>query len=404
MALACVLVGGSGGTAYYLAGGLDGGASGSTSTILESGRSTTDVVTKQVSSTGEALTMPEIYAEYAASTVGIATEITTTNIFGEPTSAAAAGSGFFITSDGYILTNYHVIADASTITVTCYDGTEYPATLIGGDEDNDIAVLKIAATGITPVVIGDSEALLVGEDVAAIGNPLGELTFTFTSGIVSALDRSITTSDGTVYNMIQTDCAVNSGNSGGPLFNTYGEVVGIVSAKYSSTGVEGLSFAIPIDGVLDLVTDIMEYGYVTGKPYMGITVATVSSTDAQRYNLVEGAYVNSVASGSCAETAGLKQGDVITALDGQTVTSQGDLIALKNAHRAGDTVSLTVYRSGETLTLSLTFDEQTPQAEAANSSAASTQSQSSTGTQNDWRSYFVNPWGSEYGTNGGTIY
>ncbi len=396
VALACVLAGGAGGTAFYFASGI-AGASGGTTEILKSSR----VVTQQVKNAGEKLTLSDIYAKYAASTVGISTEITTTNIFGEPTSAAAAGSGFFITSDGYILTNYHVVSDASNINVTCYDGTEYTAKYVGGDEDNDIAVLKIDATGITPVVIGSSDVLLVGEGVAAIGNPLGELTFTLTAGIVSALNRSITTSDGTIFNMIQTDCAVNRGNSGGPLFNTYGEVVGIVSAKYSSTGVEGLSFAIPINRVIDLVADIMEHGYVTGKPYMGITVATVSSVDAKRYNLVEGVYVNSVAAGSCAEKAGLKQGDIITAMDDVKVTSQGELIALKNTHRAGDTVELTVVRAGKTIKMKLTFDEQTPEAEAANTVPPS---QSGSNPQYNWREYFMNPWGSQYGTNGGPIY
>lgn len=306
--------------------------------------------------TGEKLTLPEVYAANVNSTVGISTEVTTTNVFGQRVSGVAAGSGFILSEDGYLLTNYHVVSGAQSIQVTMYDETKYSAKLIGYDEDNDIAVLKVEATGLQPVVLGDSSQMNVGEAVMAIGNPLGELTFTYTTGIISALNRSITVS-GTSYNMIQTDCAINEGNSGGALFNEYGEVIGIVSAKYASSEIEGLGFAIPINNVLALVQDIMENGKVTGKPAMGITVSTVTESVANQYNLKVGACVNEVEAGSCAETAGLKQGDIITAMGDQEVTTADELIAEKKTYKAGDSTTLTVYRNGETLTLNITFDE-----------------------------------------------
>ncbi|MPM91105.1 Serine protease Do-like HtrA [bioreactor metagenome] len=242
------------------------------------------------------------------------------------------------------------------------DGTTYGAVLVGGDSDNDIAVLKIEATGLKTVVLGDSGAMLVGEQVAAIGNPLGELTFTLTSGYVSALDRSITMSDGTVMTMLQTDTAINSGNSGGPLFNMYGEVIGITSAKYSgstssSATIEGIGFAIPMNNVVNLIKDIMENGYVTGKPFLGISVKSVD-TAAVEYGIPAGAKVALVTPGLCADKAGLKVDDIITAVGDITVSSTSELIAAKNKYRAGDTVTFTVYRDGQTLKLDVTLDEE----------------------------------------------
>ena len=310
------------------------------------------------------LSPSRIYEQYVGSTVGINTEITT-NVFGQVTTAPAAGSGFILTQDGYILTNHHVIAGAASISIVTVDGTTYPAVLVGSDEANDIAVIKIDANGLTPVTLGSSEALKVGQSVCAIGNPLGELTFTLTDGIVSALERPITTEDGIVQNMIQTNCAVNSGNSGGPLFNDAGQVIGIVSAKYASSGVEGLGFAIPIDDVRDLITDLMQHGYVTGRAYLGISISDVSAADAQRYQLTPGAYVELVAPGSCAEKAGLRQGDIVTAFNGVTVDCADALIAAKNDCHAGDTAELTVSRGGKTLTLTVVLDEENEQTVAA---------------------------------------
>ncbi|MGM9578279.1 MAG: S1C family serine protease, partial [Evtepia sp.] len=308
----------------------------------------------------------EIYAAYVGSTVGITVDIVSTNIFGQTVTGAAAGSGFVITEDGYILTNYHVIEDANSITVTFVDGTTYEATYVGGEEANDIAVIKIDATGLTPVVIGSSDDMLVGEQVTAIGNPLGELTFTETTGIISALNRSITMSDGRKMNMIQTDCAINSGNSGGPLFNSHGEVIGIVSAKYSSgsysssASVEGLGFAIPMDDVADMVSELVTNGYVTGKPLMGISVGDVAQ-EVQNYGVPAGAEVLVVTPGLCGEKAGLQAGDIITKIDGTEVTCSDELIAAKNEYAPGDTVKLTVYRSGQTMELKLTMEESTPE-------------------------------------------
>ena len=371
LGLCLALLGGMVGTVGTLAatGRLFGG-----STTLYEGTVVPTAV-KMASIDGQTtLTLPEIYATNVGSTVGITTELVTTNYWGQPVSEAAAGSGFVISSDGYILTNYHVIDGADSIEVAFINGDSYQAKLVGGDEEQDIAVLKIEATGLTPVVLGDSSALHVGDQVCAIGNPLGELTYSFTVGYVSALDRNITMTDGEVMNMIQTDTAINSGNSGGPLFDMYGQVIGITSAKLSgssssSATIEGLGFAIPINDVKGMVEDIMENGYVTGKPYMGITVSTVPESISERYGMSQGALVESVDESSCAAKAGLEKGDIITAMDGKTVISSAELVEAKKAYKAGDTVTLEVERSGEKLTLTLTFDEDTPERRAAQEAA-----------------------------------
>ncbi len=366
-ALACVILGGGagvGGSALYAALNSSGSSSSGSTTVTVG---STPVTTSQTA-VGEAMSTEEIYAAYADACVAISTEIVTTNLFGQTTSSAAAGSGFVLTSDGYIVTNYHVIEDASTITVTFNDGSEYTATLVGGEEDSDVAVLKIDAEGLTAVVIGDSDALAVGQTVSTIGNPLGEMTFSQTSGIVSALNRSVTLDDGITMSMIQTDCTINSGNSGGPLFNEYGQVVGITSAKYSNNGssseatIEGIGFAIPINDVIDLITDIIENGYVTGKPSMGVLLDDVS-TEAQRYGIPAGTEILAVLEGSCAETAGLEAGDIVTAVDDTEITSSSELQSAVQSCQAGDTVTLSVYRDGSTLTLTVTLDESTPERE-----------------------------------------
>ena len=224
LCLVCALLGGLAQPIYSSLSG------GNETTIYTGDRTPTQVDTASVDTSIE-LTTAEIYAKYVNSCVGITVDIVSTNVFGQTVTGAAAGSGFVITEDGYILTNYHVIDGANSIKVTFDNGKEYTATYVGGEEKNDIAVIKVDATGLTPVVIGKSSDMLVGEQVTTIGTPLGELTFSESTGIISALDRSITMSDGRQMNMIQTDCAINSGNSGGPLFNSHGEVIGIVSAK-----------------------------------------------------------------------------------------------------------------------------------------------------------------------------
>jgi len=352
--LVCALVGGAGGLAAGRLVPLSG-------TTLYEGSHPPVAVTMSNVVTEEPLTGAQVYANNLNSCVGITTELVTTNYWGQRVKGAAAGSGFVISSEGYILTNYHVIDGASSIQVAFANGDTYPATLVGGEEANDIAVLKIDAQGLTPVKLGDSDNLVVGEEVCAIGNPLGELTFTYTSGSVSARDRSITMENGEVMNMLQTDTAINSGNSGGPLFNMYGEVIGITTAKYSSSSssnasVEGIGFAIPINDVKDMVKDIMEKGYVTGKPSVGVLMDNVSS-EAVRYGIPSGAYITAVLEGSCAEKSGLKAGDIVTAVDDTAVTSREQLKSAIKNYKAGDAVTFSVYRDKEDLELTMTLDE-----------------------------------------------
>ena len=270
------------------------------------------------------------------SVVSINCSAVSTNIFGQKVQSASSGSGFVITQDGYIVTNQHVVSGASSVNVTLYNGDTYPATVVGGDSDYDVAVLKINASGLQPVTLGESADVNVGDTVMAIGNPLGELTFSMSGGYVSSCNRAINV-DGTPFNMIQVDCSINPGNSGGPLFNSYGEVIGIVSAKYSSysnTTVEGIGFAIPINDVVSLVKDIMTNGYVTNKAYMGITPQTMTAQMAQqyRYDVTEGVFVCSVDPDSAAAKAGLKLGDVITKMDDKTISSCEDLVAAKKSY------------------------------------------------------------------------
>ncbi len=306
----------------------------------------------------------DIYEQNVNSTVGITTAVTTTNYWGYETQAAAAGSGFIVTDDGYILTNYHVVENAETITVALYDGTTYDGELVGYDESNDIAVLKVDAEDLIPVTVGDSAGLRVGDEVVAIGNPLGELTFSLTGGMISALDREITVSGGVTMDLIQTDCAINAGNSGGALFNMYGEVIGITNAKYSSSGmgasIDNIGFAIPISRVAGIVQSIIENGYIA-KPYIGVTISDVSA-EAKGYGLPEGAAVKSVEEDGPAAKAGLQENDIITAVDGQAVTGRRDLSDIVGAAQVGSDITLTVYRQGEEMDVTVTVGEKTQDA------------------------------------------
>jgi len=321
------------------------------------------------------MSLEEIYASYADSCVCIAVQVpvTSSNYFGQQQTrmATGAGSGFIISEDGYIVTNYHVISGSTAIKVTLNNGEVYDAKLVGGEELNDIAVLKVdGVSGLKPVVLGDSDSLVVGEQVCTIGNALGTYSFSQTSGTVSAVGRSVTMSDGTVMNMIQTNCTINSGNSGGPLFDQYGRVVGITSAKLSNNGdmsnasIEGIGFAIPLNDVVDMIKDFMEFGYVTGRPYMGILEPKDIDQQAQMFGWPSGVYVKDIDEDSCAQEAGLKPGDIITKIDDKEITSVNQLVSVKNSYKAGDTVKLTVYRSGEYMELELTFDEQTTESGA----------------------------------------
>ena len=292
--------------------------------------------------------------------------------YGQSQVESGAGSGVIISSDGYILTCDHVVSGASNITVTIGD-KDYPATIIGEDSTSDIAVIKIEADGLTPAIVGDSDKLAVGDNVLAVGNPLGELGGTVTSGIVSALNRSVSIQSSSAVNtmsLIQMDASVSPGNSGGGLFNMNGELVGIVNAKSSSSDAEGLGFAIPINDAIKVAQDLLENGYVTGRPYMGITYLAVTDaqTAAQLGVNAYGIYVVDVVSGGPADQAGLKAGDRIISIDNTEVAQKTDLGTLMQEHSAGDTLSITIARDGQMQTVSLTLGEKN----ASNSGSAST--------------------------------
>ena len=364
--LVCALIGGMvGAGATGAISAAVGGGRRAKAVIEVSDREPVEVETVAVTGAKQ-LTFPELYKATINSVVSINTTITT-NAFNQTVRSASAGSGFIITSDGYVVTNYHVINKASNVKVTLYDGMEYDAKVIGGDSDYDIAVLKIDAAGLQAVTVGNSSTLQIGEDIAAIGNPLGELTFSMSEGIVSCVDRAINV-DGTPFNMIQITAAVNPGNSGGPLFNTYGEVVGIVSAKYSgyaNTAAEGLGFAIPINDVIAMVEDIMENGRVTNRPYFAISAEDVTARRAQQngYSVNAGVRVSSVEAGGAAEKAGIQPGDIIVKVGDKAITGMSDLNAAKKSYKAGDTATVTVNRNGTELQLPVTFDATPEQTE-----------------------------------------
>ena len=290
--------------------------------------------------------------------------------YGQNQVESGAGSGVIISSDGYILTCAHVVSGASQITVTIGD-TDYTATVVGEDDTSDVAVLKIDATGLTPATVGDSDSLSVGDSVLAVGNPLGELGGTVTSGIVSALNRSVTiqgTSSTNTMSLIQMDASVSPGNSGGGLFNMNGELIGLVNAKSSSSDAEGLGFAIPINDAIQVAQDLLENGYVSGRPYMGITyIAVTDAQTAAQLNVnAYGVYVVDVVQGGPADKAGLKAGDRIVSIDGTEIAQKDDLGTLMQQHTAGDTLSITVARDGQMQTVSLTLGEKN----ASNTAAA----------------------------------
>ena len=312
---------------------------------------------------GGTLTASQIYEQACRQVVGITTEVTYTNFFGMNSSSAVSGSGFIVSADGYILTNYHVIELAAQndkdVNVILHDGTRYTASIVGYEKYNDLAILKIDAEGLSPVTFGDSGSISVGDTVYAVGNPLGELDFSMSTGHVSALDRLITSDEsGVAINMFQIDAAVNSGNSGGPVYNAAGEVVGIVTAKYADTGVEGLGFAIPVNDAVPIAGDLIRQGYVSGKAYMGVSIdQRYNSMYAQYWGMPLGAYVFSVESGSCADKAGIREKDIVTAIGEHKITGYTDLTSALHSFSAGDTTEVTIYRGGEDVTLTITFDE-----------------------------------------------
>lgn len=361
--------------------------------------STGGKVTPIANTTG--LSAAQVYQQNVNSVVFIESTVSV-NYYGQPATGVSSGSGFIISEDGYILSNYHVVENSTKLNVKMFDGSSYEAKLIGYDKSSDVAVLKVEATGLPAVTVGDSDAVNVGDQVVAIGNPLGELTSTLTGGYVSAKDRTINT-DNTLTNMIQTDAAINSGNSGGPLFNMNGEVIGITSAKYSGSSssgasIEGIGFAIPINSVMNMVEDLKQYGYVTGQAYMGVTLEEIDTKTASVYGLPAGVYVNSVTKGSCSAIAGIQKGDIITGLNGADITCYDDLAAALKKFSAGDTTTINIYRQGQTLELQITFDEkrgdmnnQTEPAQdgEADPTAPSDNRQQPEGDYNQWYDYFA---------------
>jgi len=321
-----------------------------------------DNSTSPVVSVGDGMTAQDIYDMARNQVVVINTDAP--NFMGIPElsrgTAPISGSGFIVSSDGYILTNFHVIeiahANDLPINVILNDGQSFEAEVIGFERDNDVAVIKIDAVGLYPVFIGDSNNIRVGQTVYAVGNPFGDLVYTMTDGIVSALDRVVSV-EGKSIRTFQFSAAVNSGNSGGPIYNSDGEVIGVVTAKVVRGNVEGIGFAIPINDAIEIASELIEHGYISGRPLIGIIGQPVTPANADYFGWVVGVYIRSVTPGSAADNAGLAVGDIITALGGEEVDSIELLRLILRDYRAGDTTTITVWRDGETFDLSISFDE-----------------------------------------------
>lgn len=311
------------------------------------------------------LTTPEIVDKVGPAVVGIATKTTTyNNYYGfGPSEQQGSGSGVIISSDGYVVTNNHVIENANEVTVILNTNETYPAKVIGADARTDIAVLKIDASELPFAAMGSSSDLRVGDTAIAIGNPLGqEFAGTTTQGIISGLNRSVTI-DNKQLNLIQTDAAINPGNSGGALVNAFGQLIGINTAKISSSSLEGLGFAIPIDEAKPVIEDLINNGYVTGRPVIGIGGRAVTEKDAEAYGLKVGVYVASMTPNSPAYMAGVKIGDIIYECDGQKVTSVEEINDVKNKKQPGDEMKLKVYRQDRELEITLILGEDIPSIE-----------------------------------------
>jgi len=321
-----------------------------------------DVLTGPITNLTGGMSAQDIYDMARTQVVGINTD--SPGLFGSPefpgSGSPVSGSGFIISSDGYILTNYHVIEMAQRgdlpLTVVLNDGSSYEAKIIGFEANSDVAVIKIDATGLNPALIGNSDKIRVGQTVYAVGNPFGDLVYTMTDGIISALDRVVSV-EGKSISTFQFSAAVNSGNSGGPIYDTNGEVLGIVTAKVVRGNVEGIGFAIPINDAIEIASELIEHGYISGRPLIGITGQTVSSGHAEYYDWVVGVYIRGVNPDSAAETAGIAVGDIITVLGEVEVDSMEELRFALRSYRAGDTTTITVWRDGDSLELSITFDE-----------------------------------------------
>lgn len=367
MCLVCTLLGGTAGAAI-VGGRVDDRISGLEERLAQAeadNQATAASIQSVQNTSATGIGANSVYDLACRQVVSLSSEVSYQSMFGVMTSPVS-GSGFIISEDGYILTNYHVVQQADQakvpVTVTMFDGSTYEAAIVGTESTNDIAVLKIDAANLDAVTFGDSDKLSVGDEVYPVGNPLGELEFSMSTGHISALNRQIATkTGGDAINMFQMDAAVNSGNSGGPVYNSKGEVVGIVTAKYEETGVEGIGFAIPINDAAAIAEDLITKGYVTGKAYMGVSLDNrYNSMYSQYYGMPIGAYVASVESGSCAEKAGLQPGDIITGIGDATVESYDDLRTAVKNYSAGDSAELKFYRAGESQTVTITFDEAKP--------------------------------------------
>ena len=331
-------------------------------TVVQEGNREKVTIEKQPIDTSKQKSIQQVYADNVDSIVGISTNFVTENWWGGRQEGGSAGSGVVYSADGYILTNHHVINKAETITVYFHDGTNMPATLIGYDEPNDIAVLKVAATGLQPAILGDSDNLIVGDTVLAIGNPLGELTFALTTGVVSTPPRSVTMSENLDMTLIQTDCAINSGNSGGGLFNLYGELIGITNAKYSTNGltqatIDNIGFAIPITDIKYIIEGMITKGEYE-KPYIGISARSATASNSGK-GTPAGVLITSVENGLPAAKAGILPGDIITQFGEATLQSFDDLRNAVKKCKNGEKIEVTVYRKGEYIKLELIMGVQT---------------------------------------------
>ncbi len=328
----------------------------------DAGDSQSDLSLKMAKEEEGALTIPQITEKSADSVVEITTETVQTGTMLQQYISSGAGSGVIITEDGYVLTNNHVIEGATNISVTLRNGETYPASLVGLDEQLDVALLKVEATGLTAASIGTSSDLVVGQTVVAIGNPLGQLGGTVTDGIISALDRNITL-NGETHNLLQTNAAVNPGNSGGGLFDAQGNLIALVVAKSGGENVEGLGFAIPIDDILNILGDLKEHGYVTGRVSLGLSIVDINSNQmAWMYRVNElGTYIYSLTADSSAAQAGLQPGDRIVSINGTEIGSYDDLKALLETVSVGDELTFVVSRSGQQLEIPVIAGEYVPE-------------------------------------------
>ena len=372
-ALSVALVGVIGFSGYALYSGNAGGANISDSLMsnlegISEQKQEQDVEKLVTSNSSKVYTIPEVVDIVGPAVVGVVNKTTYTNpyayYYGQQQQSTeiekGSGSGVIISDDGYIVTNNHVIEGATEIVVILSAGEEYTAKLVGSDSKTDLAVLKIDAEALTYAKLGTSSELRVGETAIAIGNPLGqEFAGTTTQGIISGLNRTITI-DNKTMNLIQTDAAINPGNSGGALCNEHGEIVGINTAKISSSQYEGIGFAIPIDDAKPIIEDLIANGYVTGRPVIGIGGRAVTEQDARAYNLKVGVYVSSMTADSPAYMAGIKIGDIITECDGKKIETVDDLNEVKNKHKVGDTLKMKVYRQGKTIDIKLVLGEEAP--------------------------------------------